>query len=125
MDAWPPRNTNDTGPIRRSTRRESHRLGGFSHPGQASFGLGWGVSTFGQSRDVLVSHSGSTWTWGASVRMLVERGIGIVALGNSGGSLPLSRFTLKALQQIDRVLNADGVARPRRTRARKSPVRRR
>ena len=123
MNAWPPRNGTDNPVVKRATRRESHRLGGFSNPGQASFGIGWGVASFNRQGQVIVSHSGSTWTWGASVRMLVERGIGIVALGNSGGSGALSRYTLDALRYIDGAFQALGIADFRPSRARISPIR--
>ena len=125
MAAWPPRNGEEAHEVSRATRRESHRLGGFTHPGQPSFGLGWGIATFGRNRDVLASHSGSTWTWGASVRMLVDRNIGIIALGNSGGSAALSQFTIQALHLIDSELAEHGVARPPHSRARRSPIRQR
>ena len=93
LDAFPPRDGEDSGPLRRASRREMQQIARYSGAttsrdanGDTSlsaggYGYGLGVRqtcTFGVS----VSHGGGLPGFGSTMRWLPEYGVGIVALGN-------------------------------------------
>ena len=94
LDAWPPRNDSDPGPVRRSTRREMHRpaevlsvitnnptLDGTANPRVAgySFGLSWNQDARGV---IWLRHGGGLPGFGSEHRFLPEYGIGLIAFAN-------------------------------------------
>jgi CubicO group peptidase (beta-lactamase class C family) len=94
LDAWPPRDGAETGPIRRASLREMQQI---ARPGGAAvtrdpatsaiqlnsfgYGYGLGISQTCAFRHV-VAHSGGLPGFGSLMRWLPEHGVGIVAMGN-------------------------------------------
>jgi CubicO group peptidase (beta-lactamase class C family) len=93
LSAWPPRNDEETGPIKRSTLREMHtpqyaslnaKDTGFSGEPCASisgYGFGLGVNTFCNDLKQ-VGHGGALPGFGSDYRFYPEYGIGIMAFCN-------------------------------------------
>jgi CubicO group peptidase (beta-lactamase class C family) len=94
LDAWPPRDDAERGPLRRASVREMQQLSRYNGAVAArdtvndtvalsagGYGYGLGVR---QSClfPVSVSHSGGLPGFGSLMRWLPEHGVGIVALGN-------------------------------------------
>jgi CubicO group peptidase (beta-lactamase class C family) len=103
LDAWPPRDDPDEGPLRRASVRESHLVAGHARPGGQTFGVNWAVihdETLGH----LVFHTGATWQYACSVFLLPERNIGVVALTNAGAPDSLDRMAKEALEKLARQL---------------------
>jgi CubicO group peptidase (beta-lactamase class C family) len=94
LDAWPPRDGAETGPLRRSSRREMQqvvRYGGATairNPATGEVALGAGGYAYGLGVRqtclfrISVAHSGGLPGFGSHMRWLPEYGVGIVALGN-------------------------------------------
>jgi hypothetical protein len=93
LAAWPPRNGEETGPVRRSSLREMQQV---SRPGPSSvvrdatgnlrlntggYGFGLRVSTDCHFAHI-VAHSGGLPGFGSQMRWLPEYGVGIIAFGN-------------------------------------------
>ena len=94
LDAWPPRDGPDTGPIRRASLREMQqpwRPAGMrvvldkstsaTHLTSTSYGYGLRVTQTCQYRTV-VDHSGGLPGYGSLMRWLPDYGVGIIAFGN-------------------------------------------
>ena len=93
LDAWPPRDDADTGPLRRASLREMQQVwrytGAFAAPDDAGgvtlsaggYGYGLGVRQTCDFR-ISVSHTGGLPGFGSLMRWLPDHGVGIVALGN-------------------------------------------
>ena len=94
LDAWPPRDGDERGPVKRSSRREMQQVWRFSGAsavmdtttntltlGAGGYGYGLGVSRTCLFPS-LVSHSGGLPGFGSIMRWLPDYGVGIVALGN-------------------------------------------
>jgi len=94
LDAWPPRDGAEYGPVKRSSRREMQEVWRFSGAtavmdtaantvSLSAGGYGYGL---GVTRTCLfpslVSHSGGLPGFGSIMRWLPDYGVGIVALGN-------------------------------------------
>jgi CubicO group peptidase (beta-lactamase class C family) len=94
LSAWPPRNTSDSGPIKRSSIREMHqpwRVSGMAPnartrtgtlcPGVSGYGygLGWRQDCNGLTR---ISHSGGLPGYGSEWRIYPEYNMGIVSFAN-------------------------------------------
>jgi len=94
LDAWPPRDGTEYGPVKRSSRREMQQVWRFSGASAvmdtttntvslSAGGYGYGL---GVTRTCLfpslVSHSGGLPGFGSIMRWLPDYGVGIVALGN-------------------------------------------
>lgn len=94
LDAWPPRDGAERGPVKRSSVREMQQVARFSgasasrNPatGELSLNAGGYGFALGISRTclfpTLVAHSGGLPGFGSIMRWLPEYGVGIVALGN-------------------------------------------
>lgn len=96
LDAWPARSDPDTGPIRRSSVRESQLLAGFSDPGGQGFGVNWGPvhhPTLGLS----AAHAGGTYQYGAVAWVVPRRGLAVILLANCGGEMGELVFKLPAV----------------------------
>ena len=94
LDAWPPRDAAEHGPLRRASVREMQqvaRYGGASAVRDTAagtvalsaggYGYGLGIRQTCAFRTV-VSHSGGLPGFGSLMRWLPEHGVGIVAMGN-------------------------------------------
>lgn len=93
LDAWPPRDGAEPGPLRRSSRREMQQVvryngatairdpSGTLALSAGGYGYGLGIRQTCLFR-VSVAHSGGLPGFGSLMRWLPEYGVGIVALGN-------------------------------------------
>jgi hypothetical protein len=94
LDAWPPRNTPESGPVKRSSIREMHQPWRFNNifadaktrSGELcpvaigyGYGLGWRKDCNGLIR---ISHSGGLPGFGSEWRIYPDYGIGIVSFSN-------------------------------------------
>ena len=94
LDAWPPRDGDDRGPLRRASRREMQQVaryvGASAARDDSSGALSLNVGGYGYGLSIrqtclfpaLVSHSGGLPGFGSIMRWLPDYGVGIVALGN-------------------------------------------
>ncbi len=94
LDAWPPRDGAERGPVRRSSVREMQQVVRFngatavrdSATGTLSLsagGYGYGLGVRQTCLfPTIVAHSGGLPGFGSVMRWLPEYGVGIVALGN-------------------------------------------
>lgn len=94
LEAWPSRDDPDTGPLRRATVRESHRVGGLQRVGRQATGLGWGIMKDSIVGEVVWHNGECPWGFKAYVAFEPNVGIGIVGLANLGIDFdgPLLRF---------------------------------
>jgi CubicO group peptidase (beta-lactamase class C family) len=92
LDAWPPRDGRETGPIRRASLREMQQIarfgtasaardGGVLQLNASGYGYGLGISQSCAFRHV-VSHGGGLPGFGSHMRWLPEYGVGIITFGN-------------------------------------------
>ena len=94
LDAWPPRDGNDPGPLSRSSLREMHqpgRMSGLISDARKAdgtpcpivtayaFGLGWSRDCDGR---IALAHTGGLPGFGSNWRMLPHYGIAVVLLAN-------------------------------------------
>jgi len=99
LDAWPPRDDPDDGPLQRASLRESHQIGGHASPMGQTFGLGWAVVA-DESLGHLVFHTGATYQYACSVFLLPRSGIGVVAMTNIGAPEELDGMAKEALERL-------------------------
>ncbi|MDC0668028.1 serine hydrolase domain-containing protein [Nannocystis radixulma] len=110
LDAWPPRDALEAGPVRRSSLREmgraSHVMGFQVHTPTSeprvelsAQGLSWSVAQDCRFEHVL-SHSGGTDGYRSTIRLLPQRGVGVVVLANKSGA-PLERLATDLLVALD------------------------
>lgn len=94
LDAWPPRDAAESGPVTRATRREMHRpaevlsvltnnpaVDGVVNPRVAgySYGLSWNQD----AREVIwLRHGGGLPGYGSEHRFLPDHGVGLIAFAN-------------------------------------------
>lgn len=94
LDAWPPRDGAEVGPLRRSSVREMQQVARYNGAtavrdpstgevalGAGGYGYGLGVRQTCLFR-ISIAHSGGLPGFGSLMRWLPEYGVGIVALGN-------------------------------------------
>ena len=94
LDAWPPRNSEETGPMKRSSIREMHQPWRFNNlfsdaknrMGEScptvsgyGYGLGWRKDCEGTVR---ISHSGGLPGFGSEWRIYPEYGVGVISFSN-------------------------------------------
>ena len=87
QDAWPPRNDADSGPLKRSSRREMQSPWMFSYLSAGAcpvtsaygYGLGWSRNCTGR---VTVGHSGGLPGFGSQWRILPDYGLGVISFAN-------------------------------------------
>jgi CubicO group peptidase (beta-lactamase class C family) len=119
VDAWPPRDGAETGPLRRASRREMQQVWRTS-PGSirrspagslllntGGYGYGLRVSQTCQFGHV-VAHSGGLPGFGSQMRWLPEYGVGLVAMG----SLTYTNWGPRLDQALD-ALARTGALKPR------------
>jgi hypothetical protein len=110
LDAWPPRDGAETGPVRRASLREMQQVARYSGatavrdatgtPVLNAGGYGYGLRVAQTCLFRLsVSHTGGLPGFGSLMRWLPEHGVGIVALGNLTytGWTPIAEQALQAL----------------------------
>ena len=121
LDAWPPRDGAESGPLRRSSLREMQQIQRFSGATVTTPRDGGGTPTlnaggYGYGLRVAqtclfrtsVSHTGGLPGFGSLMRWLPEHGVGIVALGN----LTYTSWTNPA-EQAMQILARTGALVPR------------
>lgn len=107
LAAWPPRDDQETGPLRRSSVREMHQLArpnrfvvgfdGDSAWGEAG-GYGFGFLSFETCRfDHLVYHRGGLPGYGSALFLLPEQGVAVITLANATYANPGTGQALKIL----------------------------
>jgi len=99
LDAWPPRDDPDDGPVCRASLREGHNIGGHASPLGQTFGLGWAVVR-DEALGHLVFHTGATYQYACSVFLAPRSGIGVVALTNIGAPEELDGMAKEALERL-------------------------
>jgi CubicO group peptidase (beta-lactamase class C family) len=97
LDAWPARDGDDHGPVRRSSVRESQLVAGFARAGQEAFGVNWIVKHDPKLGHV-VFHNGGTEGYHAALWMLPERGLGVIALGPAASEI--DGISFRALEAL-------------------------
>lgn len=111
LDAWPPRDGADTGPLRRATRREMHRpwevvsvpadftdLAGqpIARVAGYSTGLSWNQDARGI---IWVRHAGGLPGFGSEYRFLPDHGVGLIAFANRTYA-PMTPVNLRAMELL-------------------------
>lgn len=111
LDAWPPRNDQEVGPVSRATRREMHRPAdviavvadhktrdGQPNPRVAgySFGLSWNLDARGI---IWVRHAGGLPGYGSEFRFLPDHGIGLIAFANLTYA-PMTTINAQAMELL-------------------------
>ena len=94
LDAWPPRDGPETGPIRRASLREMQQIARYNSASAnrdtsratmtlsaGGYGYGLGISQTCQFR-FSVAHTGGLPGFGSIMRWLPEHGVGIIVFGN-------------------------------------------
>jgi len=127
LDAFPPRDEPDDGPLARAARREMQQLrrvdevtsvalrrGGAERVLARGYGIGLAV-THDVRLGTMVGHSGGFPGFGSHMRWLPDRGLGLVALGNVTYA-PMSTACLEAIERL-----ADADALPPRRRVTPAP----
>ncbi len=91
--AWPPRNTDDTGPLSRASRREMQRIWRSfppiveidaigATPRVSGGGYGYGLSMIHNGQWQSAGHAGGLPGFGSYMRWAPDHGVGVVALAN-------------------------------------------
>jgi CubicO group peptidase (beta-lactamase class C family) len=133
LQAWPPRNEAETGPVKRSTLREMHQM---NHPrywtdpdrfGSPGFpmmrGYGYGLVAMKDHNGIIeVGHNGGLPGFGSSYMFYPDHGIGIMAFSNltyTGGIVRSANYqVLKILMDAglfqNRELPASEILRERK-----------
>ncbi len=115
LDAFPPRDGPDDGPLPRWARREMQQLrrvdelsrsrpspGGTSRSSVTGYGIGLAVR-IDERLGVSVGHSGGFPGWGSHMRWLPERGVGVIALSN----VTYGRMAAACLDALDALADRD------------------
>ena len=109
LSAWPPRNEEETGPVKRSTLREMHtpnfprlyadatNIHGDTCALMSGYGYGLGITQNCEGR-TWVSHGGALPGFGSNYVFYPEYGVGLMAFGN------LTYTTPWPLQDIEQLL---------------------
>lgn len=117
LDAWPPRDGPETGPIRRASLREMQqpwrpsttrvvldKSNNAAHLTAASYGYGLSVTQTCQYR-AMVAHGGGLPGYGSLMRWLPDYGVGLIAFGN----LTYTGWNRVAGEAIDRLARTGGL----------------
>ncbi|MGZ4741265.1 MAG: serine hydrolase domain-containing protein [Ilumatobacteraceae bacterium] len=115
-EAFPPRNHDDPGPLRRASRREMQQLhrawptwrtaapdGGDAASTEPTDGDGYGYGLFvthDHRFGHIVTHSGGLPGYGSNMRWLPAHGVGVIALGNVTYA-PMKKLTRAMLRLLD------------------------
>jgi CubicO group peptidase (beta-lactamase class C family) len=111
LDAWPPRNDPDAGPVRRATLREMHRPSeviGVVKDSAAADGrevsrlaaYGYGLSYNQDERGIIwIRHAGGLPGYGSEYRFLPDHGVALIALSNLTYA-PMTALNAKAMEVL-------------------------
>ncbi|MDH4057810.1 MAG: beta-lactamase family protein, partial [Cyclobacteriaceae bacterium] len=100
LDAWPPRNDPETGPVKRSSIREMHQPWRFNNlfadaknrmgsPCAVIAGYGYGLSWRKDCTGIVrIAHSGGLPGYGSEWRIYPELGIGVISFSNNRYGAP-------------------------------------
>ncbi|MEO7456433.1 MAG: serine hydrolase, partial [Gemmatimonadaceae bacterium] len=115
LDAWPPRDGAERGPVRRSSVREMQQVVRYSGGSAVRDSTGVSLSAGGYGMGlgvrqtclfpVSIAHSGGLPGFGSLMRWLPEHGVGIVALGN----LTYTGWGTVSTQAIDALVRTGGL----------------
>ncbi len=83
LNAWPPRDDSDPGPLKRASVRESHCIGGLQLPGPRPKGLGWELLSDRPLETIVWHNARSQCGHQVAVAFEPTVGIGIIALGSA------------------------------------------
>jgi CubicO group peptidase (beta-lactamase class C family) len=123
LSAWPPNNTKDDGPVKRSSVREMHhpwRWNGFNPnykfpDGRTCaittaycYGLGWMKDCDGKT---YIAHSGGLPGFGSQWRIMPDYGIGVVSFANRTYA-PMGFVNLKVLDTIIKIAQLQPIQLP-------------
>ena len=119
LAAWPPRDEQESGPVRRSTLREMHSIGratglwaspglGPEPPFVIATGYTFGLGTSETCEFRSVSHTGGLPGYGSVMHFLPDHGVGVIALSNLTYA-PMRRVAREVLRR----LHATGALLPR------------
>lgn len=119
LNAWPPRNEADRGPVRRATLREAHTLQRLVNlhvepaaNGGAELwasGTGLAFAVFPTCRHpYVVGHNGKTLNYRASVLMLPHAGVGVILVSNQSG-ISSRILPADALKMLDILADTGGL----------------
>jgi len=106
LSAYPARNADDRGPIRRATLREAHSTGVMTFlkhepPAlSASYGFGWQGERSCRFDD-MVGHGGAIDSYRAAIRFSPSRGVGIVVMSNFPNA-NTDAFVERAFVELDK-----------------------
>jgi CubicO group peptidase (beta-lactamase class C family) len=116
LDAWPPRDGAESGPIKRSSLREMQQVARYNGASAVrdtargtvslsagGYGYGLGINQ-GCQFAMSVSHSGGLPGFGSLMRWLPEHGVGIIALGNLTYTAPATEQAIQALVRTGALL---------------------
>ena len=112
LEAWPPRNAPESGPVKRSTVREMHQLWRINpnvptadQYGPVAYGYAYGLGWRKDARGITrISHSGGLPGYGSEWRMYPEYGIGVVSFSNRRYGAP-SNANAKVLDTLVALAN--------------------
>jgi CubicO group peptidase (beta-lactamase class C family) len=110
LAAWPPRDGDDPGPLKRASVRESHLVAGYARAGKRGFGVNWVVTEDAELGHV-VFHNGGVAGYRSSVWLLPQRGLGLIAL-TSTDEEELDTIMHEVLGQLARAVPESDVALP-------------
>jgi CubicO group peptidase (beta-lactamase class C family) len=99
LAAWPPNDSADDGPVKRSSVRESQLVAGFSRATEDAYGVGWSVSEEPQIGHV-AKFGGSTLDYVAYIALAPRRGLGVISLLGTEDADFITRITLKTLLRL-------------------------
>lgn len=111
LDAWPPRDDADRGPVSRATRREMHHASEFAallpdnktgsgaaNPRVSAYGYGLNWNT--DARGVIwIRHAGGLPGFGSEYRFLPEHGVALIAFANQTYA-PMSALNAQAMELL-------------------------
>jgi CubicO group peptidase (beta-lactamase class C family) len=104
LAAWPPRDDPDTGPVRRSSLRESQSIAGFAPAGSDAFGVNF-VVKHDAKLGRIAFHNGSTEAFSSSMWLLPEKNVGVIALSGTtdfSGLDEIARGALLLMEAADK-----------------------
>lgn len=126
LAAYPPRNADDTGPIKRATLREAHSTGVAAglRPGPAfaasTYGFGWAKMQSCRFDDV-VGHNGAIDSYHTNITFSPSRGIGMIVMTNFDRGSPdaILENALATLEKTGAISQREQPASPRLAEAMK------
>jgi len=107
LNAWPPRDDSDPGPLKRASVRESHCIGGLQLLGPRPKGLGWELLSDRPLETIVWHNARSQCGHQVAVAFEPTVGIGIIALGSGQFHSDRSLRALLSAYAVDHDLVKD------------------